>query len=328
MATTQLSDVIVPEAFSAYVVENTVEKSALVQSAVMARNAEIEAQLKAGADSFSVPYWKDLGDDEANIANDNPAQEAVPVKLSAGKQIVRKSFLHKSWSAMNLASELAGSDAISRIQARAADYWTRQTQRRLVATLNGIKAENIANGGGDMIVDISTGTGNAAKFNAASAIQACATLGDSMRDVVAIGMHSKTYAQALQNDLIQTLPDSQGGFVQTFRGLAIIVDDLMPVAADVYTSVLFGPGAFGYGVTTPRVAAGTEVENKPGAGNGGGMQILHSRINLAVHPLGYRWLETAVAAESPTMTELADATNWQRVGDRKHVPLAFLVHKL
>ena len=200
---------------------------------------------------------------------------------------------------MNLASELAGSDAISRIQARAADYWTRQTQRRLVATLNGIKAENLASGDGDMIVDISTASGNAAKFSASAVIQACATLGDSMRDVVAVGMHSKTYAQALQNDLIQTLPDSQGGFVQTFRGLAIIVDDLMPAASDVYTTVLFGPGAFGYGLTDPRVAQGTEVENKPGAGNGGGMQILHSRINLAVHPLGYRWLETAVDAESP-----------------------------
>lgn len=328
MATTQLVDVIVPEVFSAYIAENSVEKSALVQSSVMARNQEVEAQLKAGADSFSVPYWKDLGDDEANITNDDPSKEAVPAKLSAGKQIVRKSFLHKSWSAMNLASELAGSDAISRIQARAADYWTRQTQRRLVATLNGLKAENVANGAGDMIVDISTATGNAAKFSAAAVIQAAATLGDSMRDVVAVGMHSKTYAQALQNDLIQTLPDSQGGFVQTFRGLAIIVDDLMPAASDIYTTVLFGPGAFGYGLTDPRVAQGTEVENKPGAGNGGGMQILHSRINLAVHPLGYRWMETAVDAESPTIAELADATNWQRVGARKHVPLAFLVHKL
>lgn len=328
MATTQLADVIVPEAFSAYIAENSVEKSALVQSSVMARNQEVEAQLKAGADSFSVPYWKDLGDDEANITNDNPAQEATPAKLSAGKQIVRKSFLHKSWSAMNLASELAGSDAIARIQSRAADYWTRQTQRRLVATLNGLKAENVANGAGDMIVDISTATGNAAKFSAAAVIQAAATLGDSMRDVVAVGMHSKTYAQALQNDLIQTLPDSQGGFVQTFRGLAIIVDDLMPAASDIYTTVLFGPGAFGYGLTDPRVAQGTEVENKPGAGNGSGMQILHSRINLAIHPLGYRWLETSVVAESPTIAELADATNWQRVGARKHVPLAFLVHKL
>ena len=60
---------------------------------------DTQAQLKAGADSFAVPYWKDFPNDEANITNDNPATEAVPVKLSSGKQIVRKSFLHKSWLA-------------------------------------------------------------------------------------------------------------------------------------------------------------------------------------------------------------------------------------
>ena len=328
MATTQLSDVIVPAEFSAYIAENSTEKNALVQSGVMARNAEIELQLKAGADAFTVPYWKDLSNDEANITNDDPTTEATPVKLTSGKQIVRKAFLHKSWSAMNLASEMAGSDALAHIQTRVTEYWNRQMQRRLIASLNGILAQNVTGNAGDMLLDISGGSGDAAKFNAKSVIQACATLGDSMRDVLAIGMHSATYSKALQDDLIQTLPDSQGGFIQTFRGLALVIDDLLPVDTGVYTTVLFGPGAVGYGMTDPRVAAGTEIENKPGAGNGGGMQILHSRVNLALHPLGYRWLETDVDGESPTLAELADATNWQRVADRKHVPLAFLKHKL
>lgn len=42
----------------------------------------------------------------------------------------------------------------------------------------------------------------------------------------------------------------------------------------------------------------------------------------------YRWLETEVDSESPTLAELADATNWQRVADRKQIPLSFLKHKL
>ena len=229
---------------------------------------------------------------------------------------------------MNLASELSGSDALARIQGRVEAYWQRQAQRRLVASLKGIKAGNIANDSSDMVKDISGGTGNAAKFSAAGVIQAIATLGDSMRDVVAIGMHSDTYSAALQADLIQTIPDSQGGFIQTFRGLAILVDDLMPVDTGNYTSVLFGSGVFAYGLTPPRIAEGTEIESKPGAGNGGGMQILHSRVNVAMHPLGFAWKETAVAEDSPSIIELADATNWQRVAERKHIPLAFLVHKL
>src|SRR6056297_1550856 len=120
MAVTRLTDVVVPSEFTDYVVQNTMETSALVQSGVVARNAAIEDQLTAGADSFTVPFWNDLADDEANIANDDPAVEATPRKLTSEKQIVRKSFLHKSWSAMNLASELSGSDALTRIQDRAA----------------------------------------------------------------------------------------------------------------------------------------------------------------------------------------------------------------
>lgn len=328
MATVQIADIIEPAVFSEYVTANSVEKSALVQSGIVTRNAQIDAYLTAGAESFSVPFWKDLANDEANIVNDDPAVLAAARKLSTGKQIVRKSFLHSSWAAMNLASELAGADALARIQDRAAAYWARQAQRRLISTLNGIRADNVTNDASDMVTDISALIGDAAKFSAAAVIDTAGTLGDSLRDLVAIGMHSATYKSALKADLIATLPNSQGGFIQTFRGLGILIDDDLPLTAGTYTTVLFGAGAVGYGMTAPRIAAGTEVENIPGAGNGGGQQVLHSRVNLAMHPLGFAWKEVAVVGNSPTIAELATATNWDRVADRKNVPLAFLVHKL
>lgn len=333
MATVQLVDVVVPAEFTSYIVENSIEKSALVQSGVIVRNSEIEAQLRAGASMFSVPFWKDLPNEAPNVTSDDPSQLATPRKLTAGKQLIRKGFYHNSWSAMNLASELSGSDALKRIQDRASAYWLRYSQRHLIASLNGILADNVANDSGDLVNDISAAAGAAANFGASAVIDAAATLGDSMRDLSAIAMHSKTYASALRGDLVQTLPDSQGGFIQVFRGLNIVVDDGLPVtgtgAAAVYTTVLFGPGAIGYGMTAPRIAAGTEVENLPSAGMGGGQQVLHSRVNLAMHPLGFAWKETAVVGESPTLAELATATNWDRVAsDRKHVPLAFLKHKL
>jgi hypothetical protein len=114
------------------------------------------------------------------------------------------------------------------------------------------------------------------------------------------------------------------------RQMAVIVDDLLPVddVAGDYTTVLFTPGAVGWGMSAPRVAEGTEVENLPGAGNGGGQQILHSRVNLAVHPAGFQWNEGSVAGESPTIAELALAANWNRVVERKAAGLAYLVAKL
>lgn len=330
MAVVQLTDVIVPDQFSAYTVQNSVEKTALFASGVMVPNGAMADQLKAGADSFTVPFWRDLGDEEANIVNDNPASNAAPRKLSAGRQIVRKAFLHGSWAAMNFASELSGDDALKRIQDRVTAYWARQAQRRLVQTLNGILADNIANDAGDMLHDVTGLSGSAAEFSALAVIEAAGTLGDAMNGLSAIAVHSTIYKRMLAGDLITTIPDSQGGFIQTFRGMAVIVDDGLPVSGvgnDVFTSVLFGGGSIGYAMTEPRIAAGTEVENLPGAGNGGGQQILHSRVNLAVHPSGFAWKETAVAAESPTIAELANATNWDRIIDRKAVNLAFLKSK-
>lgn len=328
MAATRLSDVIVPVEFTDYIVQNTMEKTALVQSGVATRNGVIQAQLQAGADSFTIPNWFDLGNEEANIVNDDPADLSVPYKINAGKQLVRKSFLHNSWSAMNLASELSGDDALQRIRSRTVAYWERQLQRRLIASLNGIIADNVANDASDMVLDISALAGDAAKFSATAVIDATAELGDNLSAVTAIAMHSDIYRAALKADLIAFIPQSQGAPIRTYRGLAVIVDDGLPSAGGNYTTALFGPGAVGFGVSAPRIAEGTEVENLPSAGKGGGQQILHSRVNLAVHPAGFTWQEASVVGESPSIAELDDAANWNRVFERKAIPLAFLISKV
>lgn len=329
MAVTRLTDIIEPAKFTDYITQNTMQKSALVQSGVVTRNSVIENQIKAGAHSFTVPMWNDLGDDEANIVSDDPDSSSTPNKIGSAKQVVRKSFLHNSWSTMNLASEIAGNDALSRIQARATAYWQRQMQRRLVASLNGIKADNEANNAGDMVLDISAETGNASKFSAAAVIDAAGTLGDALSDVTGIAMHGDIYRAALKADLIEFVKSSDGSLLMpTFRGLAVVQDDGMPNTAGVYTTALFGNGAFGYGLAEPVVAEGTEIENLPSAGNGGGQQVLHSRVNLGLHPAGFSWDENAVVGDSPTIAELADPTNWSRVVERKAAKIAFLVCKL
>lgn len=74
-----------------------------------------------------------------------------------------------------------------RLRRRVGEYWNRQLQRRLIASLNGILAQNVTGNAGDMLLDISGGTGDAAKFNAKSVIQACATLADRKTVVLSNG---------------------------------------------------------------------------------------------------------------------------------------------
>ena len=151
MAQVQIADVVVPAEFTAYQVENSMVSTALFQSGVALPNGEMAAQLVAGAQSFTVPFWSDIPDTEADITNDNPAILSTPQKISAAAMVCRKSFVHASWSEMSLASELSGSDALVRVQSRVQAYWDRQFEKRLIASLMGVLYSNVANNGGDMV---------------------------------------------------------------------------------------------------------------------------------------------------------------------------------
>jgi hypothetical protein len=332
MPQVQITDVVVPAEFTAYQVENSMVSTALFQSGVLLPNGEMQAQLNAGAQSFTVPFWSDIPDVEADITTDVLATLSTPQKISAASMVVRKSFLHASWSEMSLASELSGSDALMRVKSRIQAYWDRQWEKRLIASLLGVLYSNVANNGGDMVTDIHlTGGGSPTVvnlINGVGVIDAASTLGDRMNDFKMIAMHSNVYKYALINDEITFFKPSDNSLdIPTYKGMGIVVDDsLVTSTAGVYVSILFGPGAVGFAVAPPRTGFGTEIWRVPSAGNGGGSTTLHSRFDVAIHPLGFAFAGASVASVSPTQAELALAANWTRAySQRKSVPIAFLI---
>ncbi|MTI13248.1 phage coat protein [Sansalvadorimonas verongulae] len=324
MATTatRLSDVIKPERWNEYTTEDSTVKQAIWNSGVMVSNELMNTAAAGGGDTYSIPYWKDLPDGEPNYSNDDPADMATPDKIGAGKQVVRTAQLNNAWSAMDLAAELAGSDPIARIRSRIADWWIRQLQSRLVATIKGVYNANAANDNGDMAFITDT------PFDATAAIEGASTMGDRSDEFTAILVHSAVRKKMQLNDLIQYIPDSSGGVIGVFRGMAVITDDGMPVIKengkkDRYVSCLLGGGSIGYGNGNPRVSE--EVDRIPLAGKGGGQEILVSRRSVVIHPLGFNWKGTTESDVSPTLADLELATNWERKYNRRHVPLAFVV---
>lgn len=328
MAVTTLQEVIIPEIFTSYTVANSLDKTNLVESGVMVKNNVIQQQLAAGAYSFTTPFFNDLEGDP-NLSNDDPSQHSVPNKITSGKQVVRKSFLNVSFSNMQLASELAGADVEAHIKNRIVSYWNRALQKRLLATLEGVKLQNIADDDGDMVHDISDLEDDAALFSAAAVIDACGTLGDRANEITALCVNSAVMREIMKQDLIETHLDSSGTMkYQTFRGLLLIQDDSLTVQDGKYTSILFGTGAIGYGLSAPTHAAGTAVEQIESAGLGGGQTVLHSRINSAIHPSGFSFTDVSVDSESPSLLELKDPLNWKRELPRRAIKLVFLVTKL
>ncbi|RLB68402.1 MAG: phage coat protein [Deltaproteobacteria bacterium] len=334
MATVQLSDIIDVVVFQDLPAVNGVEKSALFRSGIVTQTPLLNQLAQADGKIAELPFWNDLdASGEPNYSTGDPTDVALADKIAQGEQIARKAFVNNGWSASNLASELAAGDlAMEHIKSRVDAYFTKQWQKRLIASMNGILADNVANYSGDMVWDVAAESIALqlpeTKLSRDNIIEAIFTLGDSFDDVTAIGMHSQMMKQAAINDDIDYIRDSQGNVVSTtYLGKPIIVDDNLPVVAGgtdgfKYTTVLFGAGAIGYGEGFPVNPVGVQMDEDQG--EGAGVETLWVRKTWLLHPAGFQSTVTP-AAVSATLTELAAATSWDRVVDRKNVPLAFMI---
>ncbi len=356
MAKVQLSDVIEVKVFQDMEAEARPEKTALFESGVVVSDPLANQLCAADGNEGELPYWNDLDPTvEPNYSTDQN-DLATPLKVGQSSQKVYKSFLNQGWSATDLTRQLqTNTDAMRHIRNRVDTYWTRQWQRRVVATCRGLVEANIADSqtygsAGDMIVDVSIDNPGAGAPPAANVFDSDAfsaalfTMGDYSDSFSTILVHSVVHKAMVDADDIDYIPDSQNAtMIPTYRGHRVIVDDGVPMftAADPgsftmtsgirYVSIIFGPAAFAYGTapaTTP-----VEVERTAAAGHGGGEEVLWTRKTWLIHPLGYTNLHATVTGANPTaafgrsqtIADLKLAANWSRTHYRKNVPMAFVI---
>ncbi len=328
---TRLSDVIVPEVFQPYMIQRTMDLDALVQSGVVARDPQFDILASGPGSVFSLPFFNDL-DGESNVGSDDPDSFAVPAKLSAGRDEAVKHIRNKAWSSMDLTAALLAEDPMRAVAELVAPFWVRDRQRVLIASLRGVLADNIANDGGDMVHDIATDDAgaitDAERISDEAVLDAAQTMGDMKSRLTAIAMHSVVHTRLQRQGALLPVHDPQTGDLRytTYLGYRVVVDDTLPVETGTnrasYTTYLFAAGAVAYGEGLPRVPV--ETERVPGAGDGEGMEILHTRRHFLLHPRGIRWTNTSMARPAPDNTELALAVNWERVYDRKAIRFAAL----
>ena len=345
MAVTRIADVVVPEIYTPYKQLVTEQKSALIQSGVVARDASIDTLLNGGGLTFNTPSWKDLDNDEENTSTDNDASFSVPKKIGTVTEISVRLSRNQSWSAMDLAADLAGAKPMTAIGNRVGYYWTRRLQAMFIATMQGVFADNAAapTAGEHVQNDLTNNISGAAysagvtDFSAEAFIDTAVTMGDSAEALGMCFMHSIVYARAQKNNLIDFIPDANGVVnIPTFLGRRVIVDDGLPnpagtgaaqTAAGIYHTWLFGGGAVRYGVGTPETPF--ETDRLPSAGDGGGQEVMYDRVQWCLHPVGHAYVGTPPnggPTNAATANNLASATSWRRVfTERKQIKIARLI---
>lgn len=334
MAITKLVDIYNPLVFEASVDEAAIELNNFLASGVMVTSEQLNAMANIGGNIGELPFHKPLETStEPNYTSDDETSSAVPKKITTGKQIYRLASMHSSWSTMDLARELALMDPLDAITRKVGGWWATQIEKRVIASSQGIYADNVANDSSDMVVSIYSdiATPLAANIISAEAVINCQqTLGDHQGLLSVIAMHSVTYSNLKKQNLIDFIPNARGEVViPTYLGLRVIVDDSLPVTAGTnspsYLTILYATGVFDHGTGNPMVAS--EYERLPAVGDGGGQDVIHSRRSDIIHPGGFQFTSSSVAGQSADLSELRNAANWDRVyANRKNVPMAFLLH--
>lgn len=312
MAVTKIADVVVPEVFNDYFREESIYKSALVRSGILAINPKMTENLAGGSSKFSTPFWKsnDIIDDVATPVVEDAT--LTPGSIGSGQMDVRRQFREKSWGKNDVATVLAGSDPGQAILDLTEQFWFRNYQLMLFASVRGVIADNQANDGSDMINDITAEVGPADLISSSAIIATQALTGDQgPQSLTAIAMHSVPYYQLVDDNVIDFVADSEQdmGF-GTYMGKSVIVDDMLVDGTDYYT-ILFKAGAFGFAQNFGDAYEATEVERKPEIS--GGQEVYYTRRVFTIHPLGFSWNEVGVADEFPTDADLVDPLEWNRV---------------
>lgn len=337
MATTQLSDVIVPEIFDQYVKLRTEEKSAIIRSGAMVPDSRLDAALAGGGITFNEPFWNPLSNVEENVSSDDPTVKSTANKITAGSEVQVRLSRNNSWSAMDLSAALAGSDPMQAIVESVSDYWVRRKQAAFLATIAGVFADNAKAPTGtehvlnDMTHNISGSsfTNGVTNFSAEAFVDATATMGDSMQDLRLVMVHSVVFARMLKANMIDYIPVSENmaaAKIPTYLGREVIIDDTMPVTSGVFDTYLFGYGAFRSGWSSPKRPS--YVQYNPEAGNGAGEEVLYNRHEWVIHPVGYAFKGTAQKggpSNATTTGNLAHEDSWQRAfPERKMIKIARL----
>ena len=325
MAETRLTNIITPEVFTDYTMENWTERNRFFTSGAVINSPELARLLNGGGKNFNAPFWQSLSGD-SDIPVENSAQDVN--NITASKIQIRRQMRTKAFGANALTSIESGSKALDVFAKDVVDYWNGQYNKAIISSAVGVLADNVANDSGDLINDQST-----VAFDRDMIFDTMNLLGENgiigrndSTDFSMIIVHSKIYSSMQKMGLIDTTftvatETAKAIPIYSFYGLEVIVDDKMTVDTGVYTSILVKNGAFQFGTS---VAGFEPTSFERIEGKGFGIDEIYTRRVFGVAPVGFSWTDTTVAGTSPTFAEMELAVNWDRAYAKENSKMVFL----
>jgi hypothetical protein len=326
------SDIIIPEVFTPYVIEQTTQRDAFLASGVVQPLAELNAQ--EGGDFINVPFWK------ANLSGDfevlTDSTSLTPGKITADKQVGVILHRGRAFEARDLAAHAAGADPMAAIGAKIADYVANQRQKDLLSCLGGVFGSLGATSSSaaffGLTIDGESGD-TPTTLSPRHVAEARSLLGDQGEKLAAMCVHSKVFYDLVERRAIDyvtetdarltsSVTDFVGGSiagaygnptVPTYMGLRVIVSDDVQTdgsgSSTEYATYFFTQGAVASG---EQLAMQTETDRDILAKS----DAMSIDLHYCYHPVGAKW---GVTTTNPTRAQLETVGNWSKVYELKNL---------
>lgn len=318
-----------------YLPADPVRETPFWSSGAFNSDGRIAQLIAAGTSTFVVPQINDLDAKvEPNYSNTIYTDIAVPRGIDARSSTGRMAYLNEGFLEARLSKYLQnGVSDLPLIAQQISGFWAESAEYRALGTLAGIRNNDQANG---KKITIDTTTALDASF----VLTAESTMAKKYRGKGAIVMHpEKALALRLAQLLIPFTGPASLKTVDTFNGRTVVESyDGTKVGTTTantqYITYLVNQNAF-----AAESVAGyddLEIERSASRANGGGTNVLWTRRNMLIHPMGYSFIAaentltggTSNESVSASWADLQKGENWQlAVTDAQQVPFRILVSK-
>jgi len=323
------SDVIIPEIFTPYVIEQSTLRNQFLASGVVQPMAELNAT--EGGDFVNVPFWK------ANLSGDlevlTDSTSLTPGKITADKQVGVILHRGRAFEARDLAALAAGSDPMAAIGQKVGEYVANQQQADLYKCLEGVFG-SLTGSDSPAFDALRFDTSGATALGPRQVARARAILGDQGDKLTAVAMHSACYYDLVERKAIDYVTNTEarlttpatgastinavGGSiagaygdvrVPTYMGMNVIVSDDITNSGGNYACYFFTNAAIASG---EQAAMRTETDRDILAKS----DAMSLDMHYIYHPVGAKW---AVTTTNPTRAQLATVGNWSKVYETKNI---------
>lgn len=321
MAYTKISDVIIPELFTDYVIDKTTEKSEIMFAGVVENNPMLNGFVADGGITYTMPKWNDLTGNSQVLSENNDVEVSG---ITSKSEIATKLLRVNAWGANDLAGALAGDDPMKAIGALVSNWWVRDERDIVLSILKGVFDSA---GMADLVLDVSGETNG--KIGATVVLDGKQLLGDASDLLTMMYMNSAVFTELQKQNLIEYIPASESKTnIPTYLGYRVVKDDSITTLGDnKYATYLLSKGCIQRGTGIPQSFVPTETD-RDSLGSGG-RDVLVNRQAKILHPKGISWIGVGNIVDStPSNVELATGTNWQRVADLKKIGMVKIVHKI